>query len=475
MYKLIKRMAMTGVLILLCSPWAGLSAEDSFTAILKHTLDTNPQVYNAQQKYVAAQTLIPQALSQLLPNVSAQLSNTYSSTHSPSGSSQTDPTLASLTLSQPLYNLETLRNYRLIYPQVKAAFMDLEVVRQRIFMDYVEKAANLLQGREIITLAEDNYKLSVSHLQATQIRFGVGELTKTDVSQSLARVYTAKSGMISAKADNDSNRSLFAELTGQKVGDDFELPTVQHEMFGLSFDKLKGAIDQRPDIAAQLLRLQSAQEAIEARKAGFWPTASVTSSGTKTWNPGLGVSGPQENVSVALNLSWPLYSGGATMSRIDEAVSQRESQQALLEQARFAALRELEVALLEYGKAEAVDQSNSVRMEAAKDALMGVTEEFKVGTRTTLDILDAQNQLFSAQTEKVKGRYAHNLSKFRILKALGMLSLEKIESSLVPLPKGDKQDVINLDKLPENYLHSDQQLLKTEPNINTKNRTGSVF
>lgn len=406
-----------------------------FTLLLEQTLKNNPRIRAAQEKLKAAQALIPQAKSQLLPSVALQWDNAFRSSQWQNGSSHSDPTATSLSLSQPLFDLETLRDYQRLTPSVKAVQMDLEGVRQQVFLEFIELATNLLQGKDVYKLAENNYQLTQSHLTATSARHEAGELTKTDVSQSRARVYAAKSSFIAAKADHQSSAARFMELSGQESPMDLDLPKLQHPLLDKPLADLVAILDQRPDIEAAQLRVQTAQGNIEARKAGYFPTAKLNSSASRTFDPASSsIAGPQDDTSLTLSLSWPLYSGGLTGAKIQEAVATKDSELATLEQMRLAAIRELKVTLLELEKNDAVNQANDARSTAAKDALDGVSQEFEVGTRTSLDVLDAQNEFFSAQTEKVKSSFSLNLSKYRLLKALGLLSLNEINISKLPPP-----------------------------------------
>ncbi|MBF0173205.1 MAG: TolC family outer membrane protein [Magnetococcales bacterium] len=420
------------VLFLVGWPQTTLLAEEttsaSFKGLLTRTLEHNPQIRDVREKLNAAMALVPQARSQLLPSVSLEWDNTLASSQWKGGSSQSDPTSATVSLSQDLFNLEAIRDYRRVEPYVKAAQMDLEGVRQKVFLEFVELVTSLVQGRDVLELSEKNHELTRSHWDATRIRFEAGELTQTDVSQSLARVYAAKAGWISAKADLQSSRARLMELAAEEIPERIEVPLIQLDLVRSPLAELSGLLEKRPDMEAERLRVQAEQSNVEARKAGYLPTASLSSSGTRTWDPASGVSGPEEDVSMTVKLSWPLYSGGLTNAQVEEAVAKRESRQAMLERLRLSALRELKVALLDYEKNEAVDQANEVRVTAAKDAMDGVSKEYQVGTRTSLDLLDAQNEFFAAETEKVKSRHGLNLSRFRVLGVLGMLSLEKLES-----------------------------------------------
>ena len=424
------------------APQTATAAENQaitpFKKMLEQTLDNNPRILTAREKLKAAQALLPQAQSQLLPSVALQWDNTYSSSQWQDGDSHADPTAAALSLSQALFNLEALRDYRRLAPTVKAAQKDLETIRQQVFLDFVELTTNLRQEQDVFLLSENNYNLTKSHLNATQARFEAGELTKTDVSQSLARVYAAKAGWIAARANSQSSEARFVELTGQEAPPNLEIPVVKHELLSKPLAELVALVAERPDIEAEQWRMQVAEGNVEARKAGYMPKANLSSSTSRTWDPASSaVAGPQDTVTMTLGLSWPLYSGGLTGGRIDQAISERESQLLQLDQARLAAIRELKVALLEFEKNAAIDQANVARVTAAQDAMDGVSQEYQVGTRTSLDTLDAQNELFSAQTEKVKSSYGLNLSRFRVLKTLGMLALDKLESSFQPASKHD--------------------------------------
>ncbi|MBF0107884.1 MAG: TolC family outer membrane protein [Magnetococcales bacterium] len=396
--------------------------------LLERTLRDNPRIRDARDRLRAAETLMPQAKSQLLPSVAIEWDNTLSSSRWQGGSSQSDPTSATLSVSQPLFDLETMRDFRRMVPYVKAAAMDLEAVRQKVFLEFLELATALIQEQEVAALSEKNHTLTQAHLDATRIRFEAGELTRTDVSQSLARVYAAKAGWIAAKANVAARQAGLSELVSGTIPEPLELPPIRLELLRNSWAELELLLEKRPDLEAERQRVEVERMNVEARRAGYLPTASLDSTGARTWDPSSGVAGPENDLSVTVKVSWPLYSGGLTGAQIDEAIANRDARQSNLERLRLSAQRELKVALLDHEKFAAEDQANEVRVTAARDALDGVTREHQVGTRTSLDLLDAQNEFFSAETEKVKSRHGVNLARFRILGILGMLSWEALAS-----------------------------------------------
>ncbi|MBF0422496.1 MAG: TolC family outer membrane protein [Magnetococcales bacterium] len=405
---------------------------ETFKRFLEATLENNPQIREAREKLKATEALLPQAKSLLLPDLSFQWSHNLTTYSWRGGGSHPDPTEAKVTLSQPLFNLESYRDYRRLPPMIAAATMDLETTKQKVFLHFVQLATNLAQGRDVLRLTEHNHTLTQTHLDATRMRHDAGELTRTDVSQGLARVYAAKADWITAQTNDQVNQAQWMELTGQEAPDHLEIPLIKPAAMTQAFPGLLAAIEERPDVAAEQLRQRAEEGNVHAREAGYAPAATLNTSGSRTWDPNVsGVSGTLDTTSVTVTVNWPLYSGGSTSAKIDEATARRESQRSILDQVRLAAIRELKTSLLECEKNVAVDQANAIRRIAARDALFGTTAEYQVGSRTSLDVLDAQHEYFSAQTEKIKSSYGLNLSRYAFLKALGQLSLQQVESSMI--------------------------------------------
>lgn len=397
----------------------------AFYRSVQEALATNHQIKQAEARFSAALTLYAQARSAVLPTLSLAWSSNYTHTQWRGGRTQYDPTSLTLSVSQPLFNLSAIRGMKMVDPQVKALERDLEAIRQQVYFSLIQVATALLEAREVTRLARNHLDGTKSHLDATRARFAVGEVTKTDISQAMARVATAEAEWIRRRGEGDVNEARFREIAGIAVPDALQLPLVVSDLPTETLTRLTPLVMDRPDLQAARHRLQAEQWQIGVSQADHYPTLSLSSSGTRTWDPSSSsVIGPSDQFSLTVSASLPLYSGGLTMAKTRQAKSNRDLKQADLDLLSEQAMRELKEILSQYTSAKATDEALKTAVSAAQDAKEGVEQEYHVGSRTSLDLLDAQNELFSAQTDQVKSQYAVNLAHFQLLKVVGRLTPE---------------------------------------------------
>ncbi|MBF0454478.1 MAG: TolC family outer membrane protein [Magnetococcales bacterium] len=396
-----------------------------FFRSVQEALASNGQIKQAQARLDSALTLYPQARSAILPTLSLGWSSSYEESRWKGGNSDYDPTTMSLSLSQPLFNQQAFEEMRRVEPLVMAFEQDLEAARQGVYFSLIQISTALLEAREVALLAKNNLDVTKRHLEATKARFSVGEVTKTDVSQARARVATAEADWIRRVGEGKVNEAQFQEIAGIAVPEGLQVPLVQSQLPNASLAILTPLAQNRPDIQAARYRLEADSFRVQAKKAGHYPTLSLSSSGSRTWDPASSsVVGPVDSFSLSVSASLPLYSGGLTTAQTQQAQSDESASRAGLDLLQEKAVRELKQVLSKYQSAKASDEALKTAVAAAKEAKEGVDQEYEVGSRTSLDLLDAQNELFSTQTEQVKSQFAVNLALFELLKVVGKLTPE---------------------------------------------------
>jgi outer membrane protein len=430
-----------------------------FYISVQEALATNYQIKQAEARLAAAMTLYAQAKAVVLPTVSLDWQSSYTNSDWDSGSTNYDPHSLSLTASQTLFNLAAIREMDRVDPQVKSLERDLEGVRQRVYFSLIQAATSLIESREVARLAKSNLDVTEHHLEATRARFSVGEVTKTDVSQAISRVAIAKAAWIRQNGDSLIVAAKFQEIAGIPFPQGLKIPIVLSNLPTQNLDKLIPLVKSRPDILSAQYRLQGEKQLVEVSKAGHYPTVSLQTSGSRTWNPATSTTNNAVDAfSITLAASLPLYSGGLTAAQIKQAQFGRDNKQADLDLLRMQAVRELKQVLAKIKSAKATDVALKTAVTAAQEAKDGVDQEYQVGSRTTLDLLDAQNELFSAQTEQVKSQFAVNLAMFELLQVLGKLT-----------PQGEGFDLIlNSDEgIPQPMAHDEESSPQLVDQINT--------
>ncbi|MBF0399428.1 MAG: TolC family outer membrane protein [Magnetococcales bacterium] len=404
---------------------------DSFIQALTHALDHNPEIKAAQAKLVAAQERLPQSRAELMPNLAVNVTPNSSHSSWRGGGTSGQSVVVGATLSQMLYNRPVLIALDQTVPWIGAAADDLDGVMQTVFFKVAKATVDLLQAKEIVRLAENNQRVMQQHLTSTQTRHRVGELTRTNISQAEARLATAHADHTRANNDLAVARAQFFEVVGKPAGESLSLPRFRHSPGEGSLESWLVQLEQRPDMRATSKRLSVAESAIKQEQAGHWPTLSLSSGASHVWQKGgtTVVSTTEEEAdsyTLGMRMDLPLYSGGMTLSKTAEAQARRDAQWAELDRLRRQAYREIEKAYLDLQSSQALTTSFNSIVAAAKMARDGVEREFRVGTRTSLDLLDSERELFSNQTNLAKNRYSLELARFQMLLVVGRLTLEEL-------------------------------------------------
>lgn len=409
--------------------WAEVDGaeSDSFVMSIQAALRNNPRTMAAAAQLKASQERDPQSLSQLLPTVDMSANRTHTRTEWSGGHLSSDPFALGVTVTQNLFNQKALVGLRQTRPFIASYEYDLHAVIQGVFLDTASAIVDLLQFMEVARLASNNRDLLKHHLQATRSRFDVGEITRTDVSQAESRLAVAEANLVRAGNAVAVGRARFRELTGELVPEGLHLPGFREGLMEATLTELQARIDARPELVAARLRLQLATEEIEMKRAGHYPTVGLTAKASRSWNDE-SIAGVDvvNRYSMDLGLSMPIYAGGLVASQVTEALARKEAQEAEVERLQRTMTKEVEAALLDLQSAKAANLALTTGLRAANEALDGVEREHHVGTRTALDLLDAQNEAFSAQTELAKSRFGIVLSQFRLLYSMGQLTVDAL-------------------------------------------------
>ncbi|MBF0447089.1 MAG: TolC family outer membrane protein [Magnetococcales bacterium] len=427
-----------------------------FYQSVQEALASNNQIKQAESRLRSALTLYTQARSAILPTISLDWSSSYTDTRWDGGRSHYDPTALSLELSQPIFNLAALREMDRVDPQVKALEQDLESVRQEVYFSLISVTTSLLEAQEVVRLGKNNLQVTMSHLEATRARYSVGEVTKTDVSQAVSRVATAQASLIQSEEQLSIYQAQFQEISGMPFPAGLTIPLVSTPLSDATLETLLPMVLSRPDLQAAHYRLQAQEQAIDVKSAGHYPTVSLSSSGTRTWDPASSsVVGPSDGLSLSLSASLPLYSGGLTTAQTQQAKLERDVVQASVDLLREQAVRELKQVLSKYTGARASNEALKTAVIAAQEAREGIDQEYLVGSRTSLDLLDAQNELFSTQTEQIKSQFSVNLALFELLKVIGRLT-----------PEGEGFQLVATlsQRVPQPMIHDDVALQPDQQN-----------
>lgn len=402
---------------------------DDFTDALTATYNTNPRIKSEREALEALNESVPQAISGWLPTVVGNYSHGENKVRE-KGSDDTrgkDVRIRSLTVQQPVFNGgETWARTKSAKNLVNAGQARLKAVEQDVLLRAVSAYMDVIQGQSVVELSTNNVNVLQKQEQATQDRFDVGEVTRTDVAQSGARVARAESDRSQAMGDLESARAEFERLVGYKPANLLTMPE-QEPALPASLDEAKArALAKNPSAESAFYQEKAASNDVWARAALLLPSVSLQGQMERDDSKG-GVFGIAErNDSLLLNVRIPLYQSGAEYSRVREAANNRERRKFDTIDIRNETIENVTKAWERLQTARATIESNDSAIKAAEVALEGVKQEQQYGARTTLDVLDAEQELFVARVNLVRSKRNEKVAVYNLMSVMGELTPENL-------------------------------------------------
>jgi outer membrane protein len=392
---------------------------------LASTYQNNPSLLAERANVRGVDENVPQALSGWRPEVFATgeiaAQHNSSNTLGPGGDKDTNPREASLIVSQPIYSGgQTVASTKSAEAAVQAARAGLLSTEQNIFQSAVEAYMNVLRDEALVELNRNNTVVLRRQLEAANDRFQVGEITRTDVAQSEARLADSISNLIQAEGNLRSTRANFERIVGRPP-ESLEDPLVPSDFPESEEAALAIALDNHPDIQAAKFSEESSRHDIRATSGQLLPSVEVNGS-LSTGRDLAGANTNNDTARVGAVLTVPLYQSGSVYSQVRQA-RQVNSQrmQEIEETVRF--VRESVIQsweLLETSRSRIGANEEAVRANTI--ALEGVEQEAQVGSRTTLDVLNAEQELLQSKVDLVTARRDQYVAIYTVLAAIGKLN-----------------------------------------------------
>ena len=328
-------------------------------------------------------------------------------------------------LSVPLYQGGAVRNaVKAAKYRVEAGQADLRATEASIFSQVVGAYMDVIRDIAIVQLNQKNVSVLRTNLQATSDRFEIGDLTRTDVAQSQARLALAEGDLRTAESNLIRSREAYIRLVGD-APTDLQPPPVLPNLPTTAEEAVAIALTNNPDIDAANQRLSAARADIGAVRATRAPKVSATVSGGYNNNlnsiPAGNTTSDNTTTSTiaGVSMTLPIFQGGRASARVRQA--QAQTSQAI---ENYVAV-ERDVIAQTRG-AYAAWQANERIIAATEQAvganglsLEGVRAENSVGTRSILDILNAEQEYLNAQVQLVSARRNSYVAAFSVLAAMG--------------------------------------------------------
>lgn len=332
----------------------------------------------------------------------------------------------SVSLNQPIFRgFQTVSNRGQARAQVMAGRGQLLQTEQQVLLDAVTAYMDVLRDQAVLELNSNNVEVLERQLQASRDRFRVGEVTRTDVAQSEARLAGAVSARITAEAALEASRARYARVVGRTPGTLEPAPDLP-PLPGNIDDAMVIALENNPAITTAQYNEEAADHNVDRLKGALLPTVTGFVSysrfdGSQTF--GADVQDVLvESKQYGVRFTMPLYQGGAEYADIRQAKQTRSQRRLEIVSAERATRASVRTAWENYRSTVSSIQSNESQVQANTVALDGVRQEAAVGARTTLDVLDAEQELLDSRVNLVRAQRNQYVAAFTLLQTIGRLN-----------------------------------------------------
>jgi outer membrane protein len=414
------------------------AAADTLEWALVQAYQNNPSLNAQRASLRATDENVPQALSGYRPKLSVTAGGGYNYNNAvqqfPVNGAVTEVPFAQTfysrtvgaTGSYTLFNgYQTANRTRQAESQVDAARETLRVTEQQVLLDAATAYMNLLRDSAILELNRRNVEVLTEQLKQTRDRFNVGEVTRTDVAQAESRLAAGRSALLGAQSNWVTSQAVYRRVIGVDAGRLAPGTPVDR----LSPNVLAKAIvlgqAQSPSVLAAKYGVDVATLAVKISEGALYPNLTLNASVLQGQTPAFEVL-KQTTVSVVGALTVPIYQGGAEYSAIRQSKETLGQQRLSLDINRDQARATVVQSWGQLDAAKAQIEATTAQVNAAEIALNGVREEARVGQRTTLDVLNAQQELVNARVALVTAQHDRVVASYTLLAAVGGLSMPRL-------------------------------------------------
>lgn len=404
---------------------APLTAETLREALVS-AYASNPTLTAARAQQRANDENVPLARSRGLPGLDfgASYSENLERSQSTSPARQA---AGRVNLDVPLYQGGSVKYaVRAADARVAAGRETLRDTEASIFTGVVAAYMDVLRDEAIVQLNQNNVKVLITNLEATKDRFEVGDLTRTDVAQSESRLALARGRLESAEAQLIASREGYVELVGKEPGT-LDQPPPLPNLPESADQAVAVALENNPDLKAANKNAEAARLDIGTARSARMPRVAAVAEKSyanflgslRSFVPGFVQSQTAENASVGVQMTVPLFQGGGPGAQVRQAQARSSQAIEIAIATERGVIAQTRTAYASWKAAIANIASSESAVTAAALALEGVRAENTVGTRSILDILDAEQEYLNAQVQLVSARRNAYVAGFSLLASMG--------------------------------------------------------
>jgi|EndMetStandDraft_7_1072992.scaffolds.fasta_scaffold40980_2 outer membrane protein len=413
--------------------WASFDAAhaESLREALATAYLYNPTLKAARAQLRATDEEVARAKSGFRPTITGDIQHSYQDVNTkPSSTQEGDsyPRSYGVTLNQPVFRgFRTINAVKGAEALVEAGREDLRTSEQTVLLDAITAYVDVVRDQAILSLRQNNVKVLSEQLRATQERFDVGEVTRTDVAQAKARSSGASSELSAARAALQASRSTYQRLIGRAPGTLRDPGAAKAAVPKSIQDALARGEAESPTILSAIFRERSQDHIVKQTKGELLPSVDLQANYTRSYDGGVGSGDVQEVTTVTGRVTVPIYEAGEVSARIRQNIETRSQLRHQIDEARELVRANVTSAWGTLVAVRAQITSDTAQVEANQVALAGVREEEKVGQRTVLDVLNAEQEFLNAQVTLATSRRDLVVASYSILNATGQLSIAVLD------------------------------------------------
>ncbi len=410
---------------------AAAKAQETLESALARAYNSNPTLNAQRASLRVTNEGVPQALSGYRPrvNATADIGASLTQFDAPgvrTGTIRQAPRGVGAQLDQTIWNAGRTGNaVSQAEALVLASREALRSSEQSVLLDAATSYMNVLRDTAILNLNRNNIEVLEEQLRQTRDRFNVGEVTRTDVAQSEARLASSRSQGAVAEANLKASLARYRQIVGVQPRRLAPGRPVERNIPNSLEEAARLAQTQHPTVAGALFNVDAADIAVKVAEADLYPTLGLTASVSQR-NDSQSLNDSRLSASAVARLTVPIYEGGQVYARTRQAkelAGQRRLEADISrEQIRAGVVSSW--GSLEAAKAQII--AAQAQVLAAETALNGVREEAKVGQRTTLDVLNAQQELLVARSALVTAQRDRVVASYTVLGSIGRLNAQNL-------------------------------------------------
>jgi len=432
-------LACSAAFVLVATP----AAAETLTEAMAMAYDTNPNLRAARAQLRATDENVAIAMSGWRPSivVNGEVTRQGTKTVNPSGvvagggssigGGTTIPTVTgsrtityeqmAVQATQPIFRgFKTVAGVAAAKNQVQAERARLQATEAQVLLQVATVYNDMLEARALVDLNQNQVSVFNRQLEATQDRFRVGELTRTDVSQAEASLSGARAALVQAQGRLEQARASYLNVVG-KTPENLEIPPLPQNLPSSEDESVDRAIKVNPSYLAADFSARAADDNIRVVQGDLLPSAQLVGQWARGWNT---VSSDSKVTvwSGGAQVTVPIYQQGAEWARLRQAKSVYGQARLQSDAARRDARTQAIASWNTLQATIAAQSSIDAQIKANEIATEGVAREAEVGSRTVIDLLISQQTLLNAQVSAVQNRNDQQIAAYQLLAATGRLT-----------------------------------------------------